>query len=149
MVKIARYRPRWRARLEDARVGAVESRVDALLACGRPQETLAELEELTAKHPLRERFWAQRLLALYRCGRQADALRAYRELRAVLAGQLGIEPGPELRQLEGRILRQDSRLQTPTSTTASPASPAASRPSSRPTSRENPATAPERPHRRY
>jgi Bacterial transcriptional activator domain len=56
------------------------------------------------------RFWAQRLLALYRCGRQADALRAYRELRAVLVEQLGIEPGPELRQLEGRILRQDSQL---------------------------------------
>ena len=99
-----------RARLEGARLDAVESRLDALLACGRHRETLDELENLTAKHPLRERFWAQRLLALYRCGRQADALRAYRELRAVLAGQLGIEPGPELRQLEGRILRQDSQL---------------------------------------
>jgi DNA-binding SARP family transcriptional activator len=99
-----------RARLQDARLDAVESRVDALLACGRHQETIAELAELTAKHPLRERFWAQRLLALYRCGRQADALRAYRELRAVLVEQLGIEPGPELRQLEGRILRQDSEL---------------------------------------
>ena len=100
-----------RARLEDARLDAVESRVDALLACGRHQETIAELEELTAEHPLRERFWAQRLLALYRCDRQADALAAYREVRAVLVGQLGIEPGPELRQLEGRILRQDSRLE--------------------------------------
>jgi DNA-binding SARP family transcriptional activator/pimeloyl-ACP methyl ester carboxylesterase len=99
-----------RARLEGARLDAIESRLDALLACGRHQETLAELENLTAKHPLRERFWAQRLLALYRCGRQADALRAYRELRAVLAGQLGIEPGPELRQLQGRILRQDPQL---------------------------------------
>ena len=99
-----------RARLEGARLDAVESRLDALLACGRHRETLDELENLTAKHPLRERFWAQRLLALYRCDRQADALRAYRELRAVLAGQLGIEPGPELRQLEGRILRQDSQL---------------------------------------
>src|ERR1700679_3509616 len=85
--------------------------MDALLASGRHQETIAELAELTTKHPLRERFWAQRLLALYRCGRQADALRAYREVRAVLVGQLGIEPGPELRQLEGRILRQDSRLE--------------------------------------
>ena len=99
-----------RARLQDARLDAVESRVDALLACGRHRETVAELEELTAEHPLRERFWAQRLLALYRSGRQADALRAYRELRAVLTEQLGIEPGPELRQLEGRILRQDSQL---------------------------------------
>jgi DNA-binding SARP family transcriptional activator/pimeloyl-ACP methyl ester carboxylesterase len=100
-----------RARLADARLGAVESRMDALLACGRHQETVAELEELTAEHPLRERFWAQRLLALYRCGRQADALRAYRDVRTVLVGQLGIEPGPELRQLEARILRQDSGLE--------------------------------------
>jgi DNA-binding SARP family transcriptional activator len=99
-----------RARLEDARLDAVESKVDALLASGRHQETIAELEELAAKHPLRERFWAQRLLALYRCGRQADALRAYQEVRAVLVGQLGIEPGPELRQLEGRILHQDGQL---------------------------------------
>jgi DNA-binding SARP family transcriptional activator/pimeloyl-ACP methyl ester carboxylesterase len=100
-----------RARLEDARLDAAESRVDALLACGRHHETVAELEELTTEHPLRERFWAQRLLALYRCGRQADALRAYRDVRTVLVGQLGIEPGPELRQLEARILRQDSRLE--------------------------------------
>jgi DNA-binding SARP family transcriptional activator/pimeloyl-ACP methyl ester carboxylesterase len=99
-----------RARLEDARLDAVESMVDALLACGRHQETIAELEELTQKHPLRERFWAQRLLALYRCGRQADALRAYRDVRTVLVGQLGIEPGPELRELEGRILHQDGQL---------------------------------------
>jgi DNA-binding SARP family transcriptional activator/pimeloyl-ACP methyl ester carboxylesterase len=100
-----------RARLEDARLDAVESRMDALLACGRHQETVTVLEELTAEHPLRERFWAQRLLALYRCGRQADALRAYREVRTILVSQLGVEPGPELRQLEGRILRQDSRLE--------------------------------------
>ncbi len=98
-----------RARLADARLDAVESRVEALLGCGRHQETVAELEALTAEHPLRERFWAQRLLALYRCGRQADALRAYRDVRTVLVGQLGIEPGPELRLLEARILRQDSR----------------------------------------
>jgi DNA-binding SARP family transcriptional activator/pimeloyl-ACP methyl ester carboxylesterase len=97
-------------RLADARLAAVESRVDALLACGRHQETIAELAELTAAHPLRERFWAQRVLALYRCGRQADALAAYRELRAILVEQLGIEPGPELRRLEGAILRQDSQL---------------------------------------
>jgi DNA-binding SARP family transcriptional activator/pimeloyl-ACP methyl ester carboxylesterase len=99
-----------RTRLEDARLAAAESRVDALLACGRHQDTLAELAELTAAHPLRERFWAQRVLALYRCGRQADALRAYRELRAILVEQLGIEPTPELRLLESAILRQDSQL---------------------------------------
>ena len=74
-------------------------------------ETIAELESLTAHHPLRERFWHQRLLALYRSGRQADALRAFRELRSTLVDQLGIEPGPELRELEARILRQDSTLE--------------------------------------
>jgi DNA-binding SARP family transcriptional activator/pimeloyl-ACP methyl ester carboxylesterase len=99
-----------RARLEEHRLDVVESRVDAQLACGRHQETIAELDALTTEHPLRERFWFQRLLALYRAGRQADALRAYREVRAILAGQLGIEPGPELRDLETRILRQDPGL---------------------------------------
>ena len=100
-----------RARLEEHRLDVVESRVDAQLACGRHQETVAELEALTTEHPLRERFWFQRLLALYRAGRQADALRAYRELRSVLVGQLGIEPGPGLRDLETRILRQDPGLE--------------------------------------
>ena len=99
------------ARLEEHRLDVVESRVDAQLACGRHQETVAELEALTTEHPLRERFWFQRLLALYRAGRQADALRAYRELRSVLVGQLGIEPGPRLRDLETRILRQDPGLE--------------------------------------
>jgi DNA-binding SARP family transcriptional activator/pimeloyl-ACP methyl ester carboxylesterase len=100
-----------RARLEEDRLGALEARLDAQLACGRHDELLADLEMLTAEHALRERFWAQRMLALYRSGRQADALRAYRDLRAVLVDQLGIEPGPELRELEGRILRQDRGLE--------------------------------------
>jgi len=99
-----------RARLQEARLGAVELRMDALLESGRHAEMAAELEMLTADHALRERFWFQRLLALYRCGRQADALRAYRELRTMLVGQLGIEPGSELRELEARILRQDAGL---------------------------------------
>jgi DNA-binding SARP family transcriptional activator/pimeloyl-ACP methyl ester carboxylesterase len=99
-----------RARLEEDRLGVLEAKLDAQLACGQHHEILAELEVLTAEHPLRERFWAQRLLALYRSGRQADALRAYRELRAALVDQLGIEPGPELRDLEARILRQDRDL---------------------------------------
>ncbi len=81
------------ARLEEERLGMLESRMEAQLACGRHRETIAELETLTTNHPLRERFWYQRLLALYRSGRQADALRAYRELRATLVDQLGIEPG--------------------------------------------------------
>jgi DNA-binding SARP family transcriptional activator/pimeloyl-ACP methyl ester carboxylesterase len=99
------------ARLEEERIVALESRMDALLACGRHQETIAELEALTTDHPLRERFWHQRLLALYRSGRQAEALRAFRELRSALVDQLGIEPRPELRELEARILRQDSTLE--------------------------------------
>jgi DNA-binding SARP family transcriptional activator/pimeloyl-ACP methyl ester carboxylesterase len=99
-----------RARLEEDRLGVLEARLDTQLSCGQHHEVLAELEMLTTEHPLRERFWAQRLLALYRSGRQADALRAYRDLRALLAEQLGIEPGPELRELENRILRQDRDL---------------------------------------
>jgi DNA-binding SARP family transcriptional activator/pimeloyl-ACP methyl ester carboxylesterase/plasmid stabilization system protein ParE len=105
-----------RARLEEERLGALESRIEAQLACGRHEETIAELETLTGAHPLRERFWQERLLALYRCGRQADALRAYRDVRARLTEQLGIEPGPELRELHDRILRQDPELERPPTT---------------------------------
>jgi pimeloyl-ACP methyl ester carboxylesterase len=97
-------------RLEEKRLAALESRAEALLACGRHRDLIAELETLTSAHPLRERFWSQRMLALYRAGRQADAVRAYRELRDVLAAELAIEPGPELRELHDRILRQDPGL---------------------------------------
>ena len=100
-------------RLEEERLAALESRAEALLACGRHRDLIAELEALTAAHPLRERFWLQRMLALYRAGRQADALRAYRELRAILIADLAIEPGPELRDLHARILRQDPGLDGP------------------------------------
>ena len=78
-------------RLEEERLAALESRGEALLACGRHRDLIAELEMLTAAHPLRERFWSQRMLALYRAGRQADALRAYRELRDVLVAELAID----------------------------------------------------------
>ena len=101
------------ARLEEERLAALESRAEALLACGRHRDLIAELETLTAAHPLRERFWYQRMLALYRAGRQADALRAYRELRDILVAELAIEPGPELRELHARILRQDPALDGP------------------------------------
>ena len=101
------FRPGEAGRLEEERLAALESRAEALLACGRHRDLIAELETLTAAHPLRERFWLQRMLALYRAGRQADALRAYRELRAILIADLAIEPGPELRDLHARILRQD------------------------------------------
>jgi DNA-binding SARP family transcriptional activator/pimeloyl-ACP methyl ester carboxylesterase len=97
-------------RLEEQRLAALESRAEALLACGRHRDLIAELETLTAAHPLRERFWYQRMLALYRAGRQADALRAYLELRDLLVAELAIEPGRELRELHARILRQDPAL---------------------------------------
>jgi tetratricopeptide (TPR) repeat protein len=82
----------------------VEARIDADLQLGRSAETITELSALTAAHPLRERFHAQLMLACYRTGRQADALAAYRRARGVLSAELGIEPGPELRQLHQRIL---------------------------------------------
>ena len=100
-------------RLEEERLTALESRAEALLACGRHRDLVAELETLTAAHPLRERFWLHRMLALYRAGRQADALRAYRDLRAILIADLAIEPGPDLRDLHARILRQDPALDWP------------------------------------
>jgi len=100
-------------RLEEQRLAALESRAEALVACGRDRDLIAELETLTAAHPLRERFWFQRMLALYRAGRQADALRVYRELREILVAELAIEPGPELRELHARILRQDPALKGP------------------------------------
>jgi DNA-binding SARP family transcriptional activator/pimeloyl-ACP methyl ester carboxylesterase len=100
-------------RLEEERLAALESRAEALLARGRHRDLVAELEKLTAAHPLRERFWYQRMLALYRADRQADALRAYRELHDILVAELAIEPGPELRELHARILHQDPALGGP------------------------------------
>jgi DNA-binding SARP family transcriptional activator/pimeloyl-ACP methyl ester carboxylesterase/class 3 adenylate cyclase len=97
-------------RLDEERLAALESRGEALLACGRHRDLIANLETLTGAYPLRERFWSQRMLALYRAGRQADALRAYHELRDILVAELAIEPGPELRELHAQILRQDPVL---------------------------------------
>jgi DNA-binding SARP family transcriptional activator len=99
------------ARLEDARLAALEERIDAELACGRHGELTAELEALTREHPLRERLWGQRMLALYRAGRQVEALRAYRDLRALLAEEVGLEPSPALVALEAAILRQAPDLE--------------------------------------
>jgi DNA-binding SARP family transcriptional activator len=97
-------------RLEETRLGALEERVDADLACGRHGELVAELDGLTRAHPLRERLWAQRMVALYRCGRQADALRVYQELRRILGEELGLEPSAPLASLEGAILRHEPEL---------------------------------------
>ena len=101
------------ARLEEARLGALEARLEADLACGRDTELIGELAALTGEHPLRERLWALRITALYRAGRQAEALRTYQELRRHLGEELGIDPSEELRALEARILRQDARLSRP------------------------------------
>jgi len=97
-------------RLEEARLTALEERVDADLACGAHGELVAELDTLTRANPLRERLWAQRMVALYRSGRQAEALRAYQELRRVLGEELGLEPSATLAALELAILRHDPDL---------------------------------------
>ena len=98
------------ARLEELRLQAEEERIEAELALGRGAELVAELETLVATAPLRERRRAQHMLALYRSGRQADALSAYQEARLAFVEELGIEPGPDLRELERRILEQDEGL---------------------------------------
>jgi DNA-binding SARP family transcriptional activator len=98
------------ARLDELRLAALEARIDADLALGRHAELVGELERLVADHPLHERFCAQLMLALYRAGRQAEALERYRHTRAALVDELGIEPGHELRELERRILVQDPEL---------------------------------------
>ena len=101
-------------RLRELRWAAIEQRIDADLAAGRHADLIAELERLVADEPLRERLRCQLIVALYRAGRQAEALEAYRDARRTLVEELGVEPGPELRGLEGAILRQDAALAAPT-----------------------------------
>ena len=98
------------ARLAEARLAAVEDLVEADLAGGHHAAVTSELDGLVATHPLRERLCGQRMLALYRCGRQAEALAAYRELRGRLADELGIDPNPALHRLHEAILRQEPGL---------------------------------------
>jgi DNA-binding SARP family transcriptional activator len=95
------------ARLEDLRLACVSDRIEADLACGRHAEVVGELEALVQEHPLRERLRGQQMLALYRAGRQVEALGAYRGAYEALADGLGIEPSPELRRLEAAILRHE------------------------------------------
>ena len=92
----------------------VEDRADALLATGRAAEIIGELEAAVADAPLRERRWGQLMLALYRAGRQGEALGAYQRARALLADELGVDPGPELRRLEAAVVAQDTALEMPT-----------------------------------
>ena len=101
------------ARLGESRVTAVEQLIEARLALGRHAEVVSELEALVREHPYRERLWAQLMLALYRCDRQADALQAYQHARRTLVDELGIEPGERLRELERAVLAQDHALSLP------------------------------------
>ena len=100
-------------RLEELRLAALEERVEADLALGRHADLVGELEALVARHPLRERVRGQQMLALYRSGRQAEALAAYQQARVVLDAELGIQPSASLRELERRILQQDDVLAAP------------------------------------
>ena len=97
-------------RLDEIRLVALEQRIAADIELGRHDALVEELRDLTAQYPFRERFWEQLMLALYRCGRQAEALRAFQTARSQLAEELGIEPGPALRHLEARVLAQDPSL---------------------------------------
>jgi DNA-binding SARP family transcriptional activator len=105
-------------RLAELRLAAMEDRIEAELRLGRHRELVAELEGLVHEQPLRERLWAQLMLALYRAGRQADALLAYQRARSVLVEELGIDPGAELRRLQTAILAQDPGLDLPTAAAA-------------------------------
>ena len=98
------------ARLDTLRLAAIEDRIEADLALGRHQQLIGELDALVAAHPLRERLHGQRMLALYRCGQQAEALAAYVTVRDTLAGELGIDPNPALQSRYLTILRQDPEL---------------------------------------
>ncbi|HET7744948.1 MAG TPA: BTAD domain-containing putative transcriptional regulator, partial [Gaiellaceae bacterium] len=102
-----------RAGLEEQRLAAIEQRIQADLELSRHVELVPELERLVHEHPLRERLRGQLMLALYRCGRQADALDVYRSGRRLLDQELGLEPGDELRRLERAILEQDPALEAP------------------------------------
>ena len=103
-------------RMEEQHLAAVEVRVEADLAAGRHGELVGELQRLTGEHPWRERMHAQLMLALYRSGRQADALEAYRHAREILVEQLGIEPSAELQAVHEAILAHDPALDAPPAT---------------------------------
>jgi tetratricopeptide (TPR) repeat protein len=101
-------------RLEELRLAALEARVDADLQLGRHAALIAELEALVVEYPTREGLAGQLMLALYRCGRQADALDTYQRARAHLAAELGLDPGPALKALQAQILEQSPSLELAT-----------------------------------
>ena len=109
------------AHLDERRLEAIEDRIDADLARGRHADLLVELAARAAEHPTRERIRGQQMLALYRAGRQAEALEVYGDTRRHLVDELGIEPGPALRRLEQAILEQDPALGSPDALPAAPA----------------------------
>jgi DNA-binding SARP family transcriptional activator len=100
-------------RLEELRLVAYEERIEADLELGRHADVVGELEALVAEHPLRETFRRQLMLALYRAGRQAEALDAYHDARVQFVDELGIEPGPELKKLQSEILRHEAGIAAP------------------------------------
>ncbi|WP_308208590.1 BTAD domain-containing putative transcriptional regulator [Mycolicibacterium fortuitum] len=102
-----------KTRWTEAHSALVEDRADALLATGRAAEIIGDLEAAVTEAPLRERRWGQLMLALYRAGRQGEALGTYRRARSLLADELGVDPGPELRRLEAAIVAQDAELDVP------------------------------------
>ncbi|HEY5986246.1 MAG TPA: AfsR/SARP family transcriptional regulator, partial [Streptosporangiaceae bacterium] len=101
------------ARLEERRLGTLEDRIEVELGLGRHRELVGELQQLVAEQPLRERLWGQLLVALYRSGRQAEALAAYQRLRRKLVEELGIAPSPPLQRLQRQILKADPELEQP------------------------------------
>ncbi len=119
-------------RLADLRLDAMEERIEAELALGRQSEAIGELEALVARHPYRERPRAQLMLALYREGRQAEALEAYRDARSALVDGLGIEPGPRLQEMHRAILAQDPALDGVERAPAASVAPAPARPPTAP-----------------
>jgi YVTN family beta-propeller protein len=125
------------AQLEELRLGALEDRVQADLELGRDRELVGALTALVKRHPLRERLRMQLMLALYRAGREAEALEVYQDYRRALAEQLGLDPSPALQQLELAILNRDPSLEVPADQGAS-AEPALSAPPIRRAARERP-----------
>jgi predicted ATPase/DNA-binding SARP family transcriptional activator len=99
-----------RARLEEVRLGLIEDQLEARLQLGAGREVIGELEALVVRYPVRERLWELLVTALYRAGRQADALATYQRVRAQLADELGLDPGPRLQRLEAQVLAQDATL---------------------------------------